>query len=337
MITIEVGQRLQLAREEQNIAIEQVSEQIKLSPTQLLGLESGDWNKLPNPTLALAFLRQYAQYLDLDVKDTIEQLQSGALDIHQPLTFPDPAIAPNRNWTIAAAALLLILFLSWNFMHTPATPTAVTPPTAVATSPAIPTPPLPQQIQKISPLVATTKMATDSVIASTTPPSAPQIVHHSTPKKVTPTPSPVAKAHPPSKTIPTIKSVKHPTIAKKEIATKAPEISEKITKPQAIEGVIPHQFSFHAAGERVWLLVETSDSQGGRKRLREVILRPHHSIELVREKPDLIISVGNAGAIKITYEGKTIYDFGTLGPRGMVIRHRAIKLPSKPAPDTITQ
>jgi len=109
------------------------------------------------------------------------------------------------------------------------------------------------------------------------------------------------------------------------------------SKKAAAQPVGTHEFSFQAAKHRVWLLLEIPDGKGGRKRLREVIIRPHHSIEVTRKNAPLFVSVGNAGAIKITYGGKTLYDFGKFGPRGMVIRHRKVAVPSEQATEAASQ
>ena len=95
MIAVEVGQRLTQARSEQQLSLEEVSDQLKLRITQLQALESGDWSSLPHDALATGFLRQYAKLLSVDVEDTLARLKSEPLNFKPPHPFPDPGIAPS--------------------------------------------------------------------------------------------------------------------------------------------------------------------------------------------------------------------------------------------------
>ncbi len=324
MITIEVGQRLRLAREEQGITLEQLSDQLKLSLRQLTALEEGDWSRLPNDTIALAFLRQYARHLGVDVADSVEQLKSDALRIHQPLTFPDPAIAPNRKWAIATAALFVLLLLGWNLFDThDEQPEAEAPPLPEAQAQHAATP--------SQPTAAPKSAAPHSPEPSPTPPPR----HAAAPRQQSKAPPPAA----PNKPVKPVAAIA-PTMTPYQAAPKQTPVVVPVSSATTSPYAAPahhHEFSLQAGDARVWLLVEVPDGQGGKKRYREVILRPHHSIEIVREEPVIFISVGNAALLRVTYEGKTLYDFGQLGKRGRVVRHIKIAPASPPTGQTVAR
>jgi cytoskeleton protein RodZ len=60
------GQVLQQAREQQGISLDQVSDRIKVSVTQLIALEQGDMDRLPGPAFARGYVRNYGRFLGLD-------------------------------------------------------------------------------------------------------------------------------------------------------------------------------------------------------------------------------------------------------------------------------
>ncbi|MDX8413279.1 MAG: helix-turn-helix domain-containing protein [Mariprofundales bacterium] len=348
MVTIEVGQRLRLAREAQKLSLASVTEDIKLRPIQLEALESGCWQRLPNETLALAFLRQYAVHLNVDIDDALQKLKSDSLSFHQPLTFPDPAISPNRKWAVGAAVLFVLLLLIWNLLGSSV---GVPLPAAVESS-------LVDVVEKgmVADLPTTTASVAPirrerAVVATPAPTPvdqpAPITVVAAQPKVTAVASASIKRAvGQPKGVAPMVKPVSSPTSpAMQEKTTAVPDVAKEQPKPVSLPkkvAALPatdgaHEFSFQAAKDRVWLLLEIPDGKGGRKRFREVIIRPHHSIELVREDGVVFVSVGNAGAIKITYEGKTLYGFGKFGRRGTVIRHRKVEAPSKTAAEAVLQ
>jgi len=339
MVTIEVGQRLRLAREAQKLSLASVTENIKLRPIQLEALESGCWQHLPHETLALAFLRQYAAYLNVDINDTLQKLKSDSLSFHQPLTFPDPAIAPSRKWATAAAVLFVLLLLVWNLLGSgggvplPAVVESslvgVVEPGLLADPPTTATPSVApvRRERAVVPTPAVTPTPAPTPVA----PPAPVTVVEAQPKVMAVASVPVKPASS------TMKEKPAAVVASVAVQAQPQPVDppKNVAALPATNGV--HEFSFQAAKDRVWLLLETPDGKGGRKRFREVIIRPHHSIEVVREDGVLFVSVGNAGAIKITYEGKTLYGFGKFGRRGTVIRHRKVEAPSKSAAEAVLQ
>lgn len=112
-----LGQRLHAARERKEMTITEAATTLRIQKGYLQGLEDGDWSKLPEEVYALGFLRQYAAFLGEDLHEGIELLKPGSYQLTKPFTMPDPPIAPNKMWAIAAGILFVLLFILFNAME----------------------------------------------------------------------------------------------------------------------------------------------------------------------------------------------------------------------------
>lgn len=70
----EMGAALKSEREKRNLNIDDVANELKISPRQLRALESGDMDALPHPAYARGFLRSYASWLGLDKDEMLGSL-----------------------------------------------------------------------------------------------------------------------------------------------------------------------------------------------------------------------------------------------------------------------
>ncbi len=113
-LLLELGGCLKRAREAQELTIEEIVLSLKLRSVYLHALESGDWDEMPGEVYAIGFLKQYANYLNIDVSESVELLKTGDYTLTKPLTFPDPPIAPNKSWVIIAALAFIVLFILFN-------------------------------------------------------------------------------------------------------------------------------------------------------------------------------------------------------------------------------
>lgn len=66
-----VGEILKQARERKNLTIEQVEKAIRIRSKFILAIENDDLGKLPGPTYAKGFVRNYARFLGLPVEETL--------------------------------------------------------------------------------------------------------------------------------------------------------------------------------------------------------------------------------------------------------------------------
>jgi cytoskeleton protein RodZ len=70
-----IGQRLKKAREFHHLTLEKAAEATRIRTGYLRALESDDFSAMPSPVQARGFLRNYAQYLDLDLDQVLDELR----------------------------------------------------------------------------------------------------------------------------------------------------------------------------------------------------------------------------------------------------------------------
>jgi len=109
-----LGNLLARARNEREISLVQAVTDLKLNREYLQALESGDWTSLPGRFYARGFLRQYARYLNVDIRAELEALKTGDYQLTRPHTFPDPPIAPKKFWAITSGITFLLLLVLFN-------------------------------------------------------------------------------------------------------------------------------------------------------------------------------------------------------------------------------
>ncbi len=71
-----IGQKLKAAREDQRLTIEKVFEATRIRVQYLQALEDDDLSVMPSPVQARGYLRNYAEFLGLDVAKLLEELRS---------------------------------------------------------------------------------------------------------------------------------------------------------------------------------------------------------------------------------------------------------------------
>jgi cytoskeleton protein RodZ len=75
-MTDTIGQRLTKARKHRNLTLEKAAEATRIRQGYLQALEADDYSAMPSPVHARGFLRNYAQYLDLDLDQMVEELRA---------------------------------------------------------------------------------------------------------------------------------------------------------------------------------------------------------------------------------------------------------------------
>jgi transcriptional regulator with XRE-family HTH domain len=89
-----LGDMLRQAREAQALSIEEVESQTRIRAKFIEALESGDFGLLPSTAHAKGFLRNYAQFLQLDVEQIIEQFSKLTGTGTREVTAPAPPDSP---------------------------------------------------------------------------------------------------------------------------------------------------------------------------------------------------------------------------------------------------
>lgn len=89
------GKTLQSQREALGWSVEQVADQLKLAPRQVVALEAGDYASLPSPAVTRGFVRVYAKLLKIDAAPLVSMIE---------LNMPPEAQAGATSGAAAAAA-----------------------------------------------------------------------------------------------------------------------------------------------------------------------------------------------------------------------------------------
>ena len=77
-MTTTIGQRLKAAREEQRLTLEKVFESTRIRVQYLQALEDDDLSVMPSPVQARGYLRNYGEFLGLDVSRLLEELRESS-------------------------------------------------------------------------------------------------------------------------------------------------------------------------------------------------------------------------------------------------------------------
>lgn len=127
-----VGARLAYAREQKNWTIQYVAEQLKLSQTQIVALESDQFDRLPKLVIVRGFVRAYAKLLRLDGAELMQLMPQDqdtvALETSLRPALTTPFIEPrasltgqpetNRRYVFGILILLILVVLTLFFQRT---------------------------------------------------------------------------------------------------------------------------------------------------------------------------------------------------------------------------
>ena len=69
----EIGEKLKNARESIGVSIEEASEDLKISPSQITDIENGNVESFQDVFNLKYFIRDYAKYLGLDYEDMVDE------------------------------------------------------------------------------------------------------------------------------------------------------------------------------------------------------------------------------------------------------------------------
>jgi cytoskeletal protein RodZ len=78
-----IGQRLKAAREEKRLTLEKVFEATRIRATYLRALELDDLSSMPSPVQARGYLRNYAEFLGLDIDQLLEDVKSAQKPVEE--------------------------------------------------------------------------------------------------------------------------------------------------------------------------------------------------------------------------------------------------------------
>ena len=91
-MTYTIGQKLKQAREAKHITLEKVFEAIRIRVPYLQALEADDLSAMPSPVQARGYLRNYAEFLGLDVDQMLGEMRASSMPSDEtigPADLPD--------------------------------------------------------------------------------------------------------------------------------------------------------------------------------------------------------------------------------------------------------
>ena len=315
-----IGESLRRERRRRNLELDQISQELRISPRFLEAIEEEQFEKLPAGVFAKSFVRQYARFLGLDEDELAEEVQRVLEPPPPPVEAAAPRVAPIpdihvprverwdmvgdvrridwSSWLPSLALVVLVMLVCsgvyafWQRARRPAM-AQTAPPTEVV-QPAVvpqPQPAPPVETQPTGPAGESPAPSSDSAAPASEP--APQQQSAQVP---TVNPPPV-KSPPPATTSPAIHSADRP----------APEaLQPEAPRPGNPNGAVRLELT---ADEPVWVL-----ARSGGKYLFSGTLEPHQT-RAVEVKGSVLLRLGNAGSVKITLNGKPL---GAIGPKGQV-------------------
>lgn len=93
----EIGEKLKEARESIGVSIEEVAEDLKLRPSQIENIESGNTDAFKDMFYLKYFIRDYAKYLGLDKEDLIDEFNEYLFDYTSRLSLDDIKAAKKKK------------------------------------------------------------------------------------------------------------------------------------------------------------------------------------------------------------------------------------------------
>ncbi len=91
-MSITIGQRLKKAREERYLTLEKAAEETRIRTVFLQALEADDYSVLPSAAQGRGFLRNYAEYLDINIDEVIAEMQRNAAPQSAEVSGPLPQV-----------------------------------------------------------------------------------------------------------------------------------------------------------------------------------------------------------------------------------------------------
>ncbi len=290
----EIGSKLSQTRQAKNETISKAVRHLKIPMNHLQSLENGNWDALPDDIYVIGFLRQYSNYLGLDLKDEINRLKNSDYTLTRPLTFPDPPVAPSRRWAWLTGGAFVLLFVVFNIVsNNNENPAPVT----------------------IDHTEQTTTQATSSKSSNMKQPGEPQTTQPEQEKALKNTPSspPLAVKNSPAQT------------TKNRTTKPAPvRITDPVTTPAQKKPAKTrmHSFRFEAVTAPVWLQLFAPNQAGtGKGRLlKELLLKKGQHATIRRASESLWITCGNALALRIRVDQKIVVKTGSLSSGKKILR-----------------
>ena len=129
---VNVGMLLKKARVKKKKDIQKIAEALRIRVCYLQALEESDYEKFPGRTYAIGFLRNYADFLGLDVDVLIEQYRKETSDIKECIRempiIEQPNLFPKAKYLFWSILVIVLMWSFWYFLTYSETPAVVVQP-----------------------------------------------------------------------------------------------------------------------------------------------------------------------------------------------------------------
>ena len=297
------GERLRKEREQKGVSLEDISLETKIGTRLLRALEEEHFDQLPGGIFNKGFVRAYARHLGLDEEQMVADYLAAigpppvAVEEKFPVQIPHhepPREHPSRNtrsgapseipWGLLAVLLLVVAlgFASWTYLHRPHAETRQQPTPA-------PTQPMP-----VSNPVSGTQGSDSSKPAETQPP-----------------PTPPESGRPIS-SIPAKESAVANNASVSQAALHGSPTSPVVN---ATAGMFSVRLKGNDDAEECWVSV----SVDGQPAVESTMIAPYEKV--VEARKEMIVKVGNAGALDVFFNGNRLPKLGEYGVVRTLVFH----------------
>jgi cytoskeleton protein RodZ len=279
-----VGADLRAARERLGWPLREVAEGLRIRASYLEALEGGRVANLPAPAYALGFLRTYASALGLDPEEHVRRFKACAAEVTRKTVLDFPVPAPERGVPTGAVALLAVLlavgaYAGWYRLS------------GEGKLPAEAVQPVPERLAPLAeqavPLAPAPKPPAQQAASGPSPVAAPPVVTEA-----------------PSMDMPSVP----PSSAAAAMPMPMPASLPSAAQPATLgTGAEDGRIVLRARAD-TWLQVR---EKGGQILLNRVL----HAGEswVVPAKPNLLLTMGNAGGTDVVVDGTSAPSFGGAG------------------------
>jgi cytoskeleton protein RodZ len=292
------GGALRTARENQGLAIQDIASRLRLSPKQIEAIEADNFAALPEPTIVRGFIRNYAKQLKINAEPLLDAYNVivPSADPHELIVKPSANMKmtsykkPNTGRSLLLGLLALAGLGTWLFYQSYVEkPSPTAPSAALDSAELLPEAALPVA-ERTPELQASTELTLPSADATALSSNA------VTPPVASTAANPVdasANAAQPNSALPsTAPAVVPPAIQPSVIVPPETPIA---TVPS---GTAKLEFS---ANQETW--VNVVDANGREIYSKTIFAGSRESIDV---KPPVNITVGNAGATSMSFNGKSV-------------------------------
>ncbi len=306
-----IGETLRRERVRRNLAIDQISRELKISPKMLEAIESEHFEKLPGAIFAKNFVRQYAHMLGLDEDEMVAEVQRALQPSVEAPRFAETGRQPAAP--IQVAPIPLPRVEEWesaserSFSWSSPLPALALFVVAMLVCSGVYAWYQKTQTRRAVP-AQTSAAATSTPAVQTAPPVAQPQTQPASPQLPSPATQPAAGNAPPAQT------------AAQQSTPATPQSAPQSTteqKPQQQIAAKPAPASSGPAGVRVqitaeepsWVLVRCDG-----KYLFSGTMEANQT-RTVEAASNMELRLGNAGGVSVVLNGKLL---GALGPKGQV-------------------